>query len=184
MVFRRRSRDPVDAVDPTTLPDSCRPPVERALRARQQFTELAGTLRDGPLQARLRDLGAQLDAGVLAVWRVATQIATVDRVAATLDPDRITADLKQARRSDAPADVVATLQARFAATQRVLNGRDELHVRLEVLGAQLDTAVARCAELALTSGTTAVGEIDGLEQDLAAVVGQLDALATATAELT
>lgn len=165
------------------LPDSCRPPVERALRARRQFTELVATLRDGPLQDRLRALGASLDAGVLAVWRVATQIATVDRVTASLDPERITAELKQARRNDAPADVVATLQARFASTQRVLNGRDELHVRLEILEAQLDTAIARSAELALTSGAAGLGEVDALEQDLAAVVVQLDALAAASAEL-
>src|SRR5690349_4828210 len=154
MVFRRRPSAPPDppaAVDPASVAPAYRAPVADALRARAQFGELVAGLRDGPLQDRLRELGTRVDAGVLAVWRTASQAAEIDRVTATLDPDRVTAELKQARRAGAGDDVVAALQARFASTQRLLNHRDELRDRLPVLEARLGTAVARAAELALTS---------------------------------
>jgi hypothetical protein len=187
MVFRRRSStpppDPLAVVDPAAVPPRYRPPVADALRVRAQFRELVGGLRDGPLQDRMRELGARVDAGVLAVWRTASQAADIDRVAATLDPDRVTSELKQARRSGAPDDVVDALQQRFASTQRLLNSRDELRDRLPVLEARLGTAVARAAELALTSPAAAISEIAALEGDLERLVVELDALGAATSEL-
>ena len=186
MVFRRRSTsppDPLAGVDPATVPAAYRAPVADALRARTQFGELVAGLRDGPLQERLRELGGRVDAGVLAVWRTATQAAEIDRVTATLDPERVTAELKQARRSGAADDVIGALQDRFASTQRLLNRRDELRDRLPVLEARLGTAVARAAELALTSPASASAEIAGLERDLDGLVVELDALGAATTEL-
>ena len=186
MVFRRRSStppDPLAAVDPEAVPPSYRAPVADALRARTQFGALVAGLRDGPLQDRMRELGAHVDAGVLAVWRTASQAAEIDRVAATLDPDRVTSELKQARRAGAADDVVTALQQRFASTQRLLNSRDELRDRLPVLEARLGTAVARAAELALTSPAAAATEIAGLEGELDRLVVELDALGAATTEL-
>ena len=186
MVFRRRSStppDPLAGIDPAAVPPAYRPPVADALRARAQFGSLVGGLRDGPLQDRLRELGARVDAGVLAVWRTASQAAEIDRVAAALDPERVTAELKQARRIGAGDDVVAALQDRFASTQRLLNSRDELRDRLPVLEARLGTAVARAAELALTSPASAATDIAALEADLDAVVVELGALGAATTEL-
>jgi len=185
MVFRRRRPppSPLDAIDPAAVPPACRAAVERSLRSRAQFAELVASLRDGPLQDRMVALGSQLDAGVLAVWRTASQAGAIDRVTAALDPERITAELKQARRAGADDAVVAALQERFASTQRLLNSRDELGGRLDVLEARLDTAVARAAELALTSSASAAPEIGALERDLGVVVVELDALAVATADL-
>jgi hypothetical protein len=186
MVFRRRSSrpaDPLAGVDPAAVPDAYRAPVADALRARAQFGELVAGLRDGPLQERMRQLGARVDAGVLAVFRTASQAADIDRVTATLDPERVTAELKQARRTGAGPAVIEALQARFASTQRLLNSRDELRERLPVLEARLGTAVARAAELALTSPASAATEISGLEGELDRLVLDLDALAAATAEL-
>ena len=185
MVFRRRSTppDPLAGVDPAGVPPAYRAPVSDALRARAQFGELVAGLRDGPLQERMRELGTRVDAGVLAVWRTASQAADIDRVTGTLDPERVTAELKQARRDGAPDDVVAALQDRFASTQRLLNHRDELRDKLPVLEARLGTAVARAAELALTSPASANAEIAGLEGDLDRLVVELDALGAATREL-
>jgi hypothetical protein len=185
MVFRRRSTppDPLAAVDPSAVPVAYRAPVVDALRARAQFGELVAGLRSGPLQERLRELGGRVDAGVLAVFRTAMQAADIDRVAATLDPERVTAELKQARRAGAEPEVVEALQARFASTQRLLNSRDELRDRLPVLEARLGTAVARAAELALTSPASAGAEISGLAGELDRLVLDLDALTSATAEL-
>jgi len=186
MVFRRRQPtppDPLAGVDPAAVPPAYRAPVADARRARAQFDELVAGLREGPLRDRLGELGRRVDAGVLAVWRTATQAAEIDRVTSTLDPDRVTAELKQARRSGATDDVVAALQERFASTQRLLNARDELRDRLPVLEARLGTAVARAAEIVLTSPASAGAEIAGLETDLERLVGELDALGAATTEL-
>ena len=90
----------------------------------------------------------------------------------------MTADLKQAGRAGANSEVVAALQERFISTQRLLNSRDELRERLPVLEARLGTAVARAAELALTSP-----EIDDVAAELARLVVELDSLSAATAEL-
>ena len=186
MVFRRRSTpppDPLAGIDPAAVPAAYRSPVADAMRVRAQFRELVAGLRDGPLQERMRELGARVDAGVLAVWRTASQAADIDRVATTLDPGRVTAELKQARRSGAEPAVIEALQARFASTQRLLNSRDELRERLPILEARLGTAVARAAELALTSPASANAEINGLEAELDRLVVDLDALSSATAEL-
>ncbi|MGI9031686.1 MAG: hypothetical protein ACR2HP_17150, partial [Ilumatobacteraceae bacterium] len=84
----------------------------------------------------------------------------------------------------ADAAVVDALAARFASTQRLLNSLDELHEHLPVVEARLGTAVARAAELALTSSAAAAPqELGTLEDDLDALVFDLDALGRATDEL-
>src|SRR5262245_40935603 len=102
MVFRRRRAAPepvvpapLPEVRPDDLPAAYRGPVTGAVRARAQFGELVIGLADGPLKERLGELGERVDAGVLAIWGTASRAAAIDRVAATLDPDRITAELKQ-----------------------------------------------------------------------------------------
>lgn len=187
MVFRRRPPtppDPVDAVDPGAVPTGYREPVADALRARRQFGELVTALQPGPLQDRLHQMGERVDAGVLAVWRTATQAGQMERVVATLDPDRVTAELKQARRSGADDTIVEALSARFQSMQRLLNSADDLRQRLPILEARLGTAVARAAELMLASPAAPhTAEIDALEGELGTLVVELDALGAATREL-
>lgn len=120
---------------------------------------------------------------MLAIWRTASQAATIERVAATLDPDRVTAELKHARRAGADASIVDVLQERFASIQRLLNARDELRDRLPVLEARLATAVARTAELTLVAPAVADAEVTRLTGEVDSLVLELDALYTATAEL-
>jgi len=55
--------------------------------------------------------------------------------------------------------------------------------RLPVLEARLGTAVARAAELVLTSPAAASTEIDDLAAELDRLVVELDSLSAATAEL-
>jgi hypothetical protein len=185
MVFRRRRPSgPLAEVDPGALPPVYRAPVEDARRAHAQFVDLVGGLADGPLRARLGELGERVDAGVLAIWRTASQAARIDRVAETLDPDRVTAELKQARRAGADASVVDALHERFASIQRLLNARDEMREKLPVLEARLATAVARTAELTLAAPNVVEDEVSRLNGEVESLVAELDALHSATAELT
>ena len=55
--------------------------------------------------------------------------------------------------------------------------------RLDVLITQLDTAVGHAAELALTTGPGSGAAMTALDHELSYVVGRLDVLVVATAEL-
>jgi hypothetical protein len=187
MVFRRRrpaaKEDSLAVVDPAALPREYRATVNQAAAARVQFQDLVAATREGPLRTRLTELGERIDAGVLAVWRTASQAARIDGVAATLDPDRVLAELKQARRAGADEALQEALQARFASTQQLLNARDELKEQLPVLEARLGTAVARAATLTLVDTDAFDAELTSLTADLDGLVMELDALCAATTEL-
>lgn len=186
MVFRRRTpRPPADPIAAEVVPDAVpgvyRAPVADALRARTQFQGLVDAVPTGPMQQRLIELSARVDAGVFAVWQTVQQAVRLEGVVATLDPQRVTDTLKQARREQeagtADTATVEALTARFASTQRLLNSLDELRDRLPVLEARLGTAVARAAELTLTSSaSTSAAALDALGSDLDTLVLELDAL--------
>jgi hypothetical protein len=183
MFRRNRKSAPVDrhpGLDLTGVGDGYRAPVERALRSREQFRQLEQTVQPGPLRERLAELGRRVDAGVTAVVETARRATQLEQVVAGLDAERVTAELKQARRSGACAEIVDALGARFVSIQRLMNALDTLRERLPVLESRLATAVAHAAELALTSTAPAV---DRLEGELSAVVIELEALSRATAEL-
>ena len=185
MAFRRRrpsAPDPLAVVEPGSLPARYAPPVADALQRRAQYEEIVAALQQGPLRDRLREMSARVDEGVLAVWRTAQRAVELERVIATLDPDRVTAELKQARRAGAGRDVLEALTARFASTQRLLDALDQLRDRLPVLEAQLGTAVARVAELALVP-STGVSALDAVDDELTSLVTELDALRLASVEL-
>jgi hypothetical protein len=188
MVFRRRrsdaARDPLAAVDPAAVPPAYRAPVEDALRARQQFGALVARVPRGPLRERLDGLAARVDAGVLAVWGSAGHAAELEQVLATLDPERVTAEFKRAKREGAEPTVLEPLAARFASVQRLLNTLEDVRRNLPVLEARLGTAVARTAELTLASPAAAApAELDALESELVALTTDLHALTEATPEL-
>lgn len=191
-MFRRRAKAPVEPagplVDPLAVPEVHRPAVEDSLRARAQFHSLLATTVPGPMQDRLHELAPKIDAGVLAVWEAVQQAMRLEQVLVTLDPDRVTDDLKRAKRAEqagqADGGTVEALSARFASTQRLLNSHDELRQRIPVLEARLGTAVARAAELTLTSATApATGDLDQLGGELDQLVLELEALQAGAASV-
>ncbi len=141
------------------------------------------SLAPGPAQDRLREIATRVDDGTRAVWDTACRAAEMERVVATLDPERVTAELKQARRSGADPEVVEALTARFASVQRVLDALDHVRERLPVLEARLGTAVARAAELTLMSSTVAGGDINAVDHELQALITDLEALRLAGLEV-
>jgi len=167
-------------VDPSAVPRRYAGHVAEALAARRRWQELSGAMRDGAVQERLVAFSAQVDDGVFAVWATVQRMAEIERVVGTLDLDRVTADLKRARRDPAsdPA-IVTALNDRFVSVQRLLNAVDEAHARLDLLDARLGASVARAAEVALVAGADPIAAID----ELAAVVTELGALCAALDEL-
>lgn len=182
-MLRRRSRTPAPpAFDATQLPARYQPPVHAAIAAVRRFDELVAGLPAGPISERIAAMRPRIAAGVQAVWATADRAARVDRYLATVDADRITAELKAARRSAAAPEHVAALSARFESVQRLLNGRDEIEQRLPIAEARLDAAVARAAELALLSWV-GEGDFAALDAQLDSAVVELEALGAAVAEL-
>jgi hypothetical protein len=136
------------------------------------------------LRERLGQLAGRVDAGVLAVWGTAQHAAELERVVATLDPERTTDDYKRAKRDGAAPAVLEPLAARFASVQRLLNALEDVRLQLPVLEARLGAAVARTAELTLISPAAAApAELDILGHELDALTVELQALGAATHEL-
>lgn len=151
-----------------------------ALACAGRYRALVTTRPAGPVRDRIAAIGAQVDQGVLAVYDAARQAAHLDALAATLDAEAATAAYKDARRRGAPSELVATHRARFESVQRILNARDELDGRLELLVARLEAAVARVAELTVVP----TGDVEGAEHDLADVTDELTALRAGLEALT
>jgi hypothetical protein len=166
-------------VDPALAPRRFAPAVADSLAARQRYRELVDGLRPGPVRDRLAGLASQLDAGVLAVWDTVQRAAEVERILATLDPERVTDEYKQAKRSGGDSELLAAREARFGSVQRLLNALDDTDEQLRLLEARLGGAVARAAEVALAAGAGA----DALDAELAAVVADLGALRAGLDEL-
>jgi hypothetical protein len=130
---------------------------------------------------RLERTREPLDAGVLAVWETALRATDIERTLATLDPERVTAEYKRAKRAGDEPDVEAALGQRFMSVQRLLNTLDDTDDRLRLLDARLGAAVAQAAEVALdVAGPFAA---DALEAELTGVVDDLAALRSALDEV-
>ncbi|WCO66438.1 hypothetical protein PO878_18225 [Iamia majanohamensis] len=171
--------DPLSAVDRGAVPARLLPVVDRALSCAHRYRALVADRPPGPVRDRMAALGHHVDAGVLAVHETARRAARLDAVAGTLDVERATAAYKDARRRDADPDLVEVHRQRFESVQRVLNARDDVDGRLEVLEARLEAAVARAAELSVGPGT----DLGAVEADVGAVADELAALQAGLDEL-
>jgi hypothetical protein len=178
---RRPPEDPLAHIDPSATSRRFAGAVAEALDARRRFADVVAGAAPGPVRDRLAAAAAQLDAGVAAVWDVAQRATAVERTLAALDPERVTADYKQARRSGATPELEQALAQRFASVQRLLNTLDDTGERLRLLDARLGAAVASAAEVAL--GAAGGADASRLDGELEAVTQELDALRTALDEL-
>jgi hypothetical protein len=182
---RRPSHDPPDDplahVDPAATSPRYARAVADALDTRRRFGDVVAGAAPGPVRDRLADASARFDAGVGAVWEIAQRATAIERTLAALDPDRVTADYKQARRSGASPELEEALAQRFASVQRLLNTLDDTDERLRLLDARLGAAVASAAEVAL--GAAGGADTTRLDGELEAVTQELDALRTALDEL-
>jgi hypothetical protein len=174
MLRRRRPEDPLAQVSPSSVSPRFSGAVAAALDARRRY---AGML-DGPSRDRLTAFQAQVDSAVLAAWDTARRAGDIERTLATLEPDRVTAEYKQARRTSGDDELEAALAQRFASVQRLLNTLDDTDERLQLLDARLGAAVAAAAEVAV--GTAPPDQVGA---ELESVVGDLEALRSALHDL-
>jgi hypothetical protein len=172
-------RDPrPERIDPFTLGEPWRRPVQDALQARTRFREAVNEARSGPLRERMEDIGARIEHGVEEAWRVA-------RSGQALSTARKRIDVGGARRrlddlagngaeDDASASTAAALRAQVESAERLDATIEGAKARLSLTNARLDEAAARAAELSVAAHD--VAELRGLGDDVDALVADLEAL--------
>lgn len=181
MLRRKRKTTPsVTAADLAPLPARWQSFVADAVEVRRRWHDVVSGLREGPVRDRLVELGDKIDAGVLAVHATASRAADAERIAATLDAERVTEDYKRAKRDPTvdPA-MLDALTVRFTSVQRVLNALDDVDRQLRLLDVRLGAVVARGAEVALTAGQGSEelgAELDAVVAELGALQSSLDSL--------
>jgi hypothetical protein len=184
MLRRRREPepppDPLAHVDPWAVSPRFSGAVQGALEARRRYADIVRRTRPGPVQERLAGLGARVDDGVSAVWATATRASDIEATLAGLEPERVTDQYKDAKRSGADPELVEALSARFTSVQRLLNTLDDTDERLRLLNTHLAATVARAAEVALSASADGA---DAVSDELDGVVGDLTALRSALDEL-
>ncbi len=144
-----------ERIDPFTLTDPWRSFVQDAQSARNRFERIVDGVKDGPLRDRLRDVEARIEDGLHACWRIAQSGYHLQQTIRQVSPST--------------SDAVVRMRAR----------QDETESKLATLIKNLDEALARAAELA-------TGQLDGLDAltgDVNGVVGDLEALRQALAEI-
>ena len=152
--WRRKAKR--ERIDPFTLTDPWRSFVQDAQQASTRFGRIVGTVQSGPLRERLGDINERVDDGVLACWRIAQSGYQLHKTLLQV--------------ADTNSDSLTRMRAR----------EDDTRQKLATLTRNLDEAVARAAELA----TGQLSGLDAVADDVESVVGDLEALRQAIAEIT
>lgn len=191
VLLMRRHGDPSRAgrlrearsIDPFTVNEPWRRFVQDALRARTNFADAVADAKGGPLNERLQEIGHALDDGVQKTWDTAKQGQTLRDARRRIDTNQIGRRLEAFRAGDDAhaAKAIASLEAQLATAARLDAVSSDAESRLRLLQAQLDEAVARAAELSVRAGD--IGELAGIEDDIAHVADQMEALRLALEEI-
>lgn len=177
-----------ERIDPFSLNEPWRAFVMDAQSAQNRFARAVAATREGPLRDRLSEVGARLDDGVDACWRIARQGQQLQRAMASLDTAGAQKELAALRDElrEAPAarrprleQAAKALEAQVASYSRLGETWQDARDRLRVLTARIDEALARAVELSVRPD---MGGADPLANDVESVVGELEALRSALEE--
>jgi hypothetical protein len=174
-------------IDPFTLGEPWRRAVQDAVQARNRFRAAAGQARSGPFRERLQELSADIDRGADECWRIAQQGQAlsdarrrIERRAAEGKLQALTAEGEPA--TDTPAAATAeALRAQLDTADRLDHTIDDTRERLGLLGARLDEAAARAAELLVHAPTA--DALSALDSEISDVVTDMEALRQALEEV-
>jgi hypothetical protein len=169
-------------VDPQSVPEPWRRYVLEALDAAMRFERVVAGARVGPLRSRLGRIADRIETGVAEVSRIAAHGASLDAALRELEPPatlarRIADAEEELARGDGDgrtSQVLAALRSQQASAERIAATADDTRRRLQLLDARLDEAVARAVELSL--GQSDGGAVGGLDDDVDAIVTEMEAL--------
>jgi hypothetical protein len=185
VAFALPRRKRVDRIDPFRLSEPWKLFVRDALEAQARFDRTVERMRGGPMQDRLRDVGARVGDGVHECWRIACQGDELQDAYQQLDVKSIQAELKQLESekesSRGDADHVASIdraigavRSQLSSAKRIGDVASDASDRLRVLNAQLDEAVARAVELSVHADSET--DIAPLGADVDSLVSELESL--------
>lgn len=167
-----------------SLPPQWRAPVQDATGSRDRFLALLGQVPAGPTRSWLEGLLPTIDEAVRRVADSVWRAMNAQSMASGLQVERVTEELKAARRDlevaeRAGADSAAArarvdaLAERHRAVHDALNVAEDAVGRLHELNVRLDTAVAKATTVVLRATTEATGD---LEREFDEVIVGLTAL--------
>lgn len=169
-------------IDPFTLADPWRGFVREAQRSTAQFEDAVRRAESGPLHDRLALIASRIGTGVDECWRIARAGQALTDARGRIDVTEITRELGEVGGppgtlidpQGSQAQTLAALNAQLATAKRI----DEIIVdtrdRLRLLDARLDEAVTRVIELSVRA--QGADELGGLDEDVEALVGEMEAL--------
>jgi hypothetical protein len=175
-----------EAVDPGRLRDPWRRYVREALDSQTRFRQAVRGADAGPLRDRLETIGERIADGVRECWRIANRGQELEAALAQLVPapevEARIASLLAAPPSPTNRGLIDALRGQAETWRRIAAAASGARGRLEILDARLDEAVARAVELSLRSGD--VGALGGLDEDVEALVTEMEALRRGLEEVT
>lgn len=191
-MFRRRKPEidltppfpDLDAeIDWATIPPRLRPYVDDAVDALDRWRRMVARHETGPLRDRFDTFTPRIRTAVDELRLTAVRVDEIERALAGLDPDRVAAEFKDARRrvadGDAPEEFPA-LEARFASVQRMMNAVADAEERMRLLDVRLGAVVAQGTEVALIGSAA---DLRALDHDLDALTDELTNLRGAWRDL-
>ena len=182
--LRKRAKGDVDAlsgrkvsqrsVDAFALGEPWRRHVASAQSAQRRYQMLVASIEQGPLRARMAEIGISVNKGVLECWEIAKRGDALDDTIRALDPGSIKSRLEKA------SDGIArrSLESQMKSAERVRAARDDADERLRVLQTRLGELVGQAAEVSV--GVDHTAELGSAVDE---VVLQLEALRLAVREV-
>lgn len=177
-----------ERIDPFALGEPWRQFVKQALQARTRFAASLRTMRPGPLQDHLGEIGSRLDEAVDECWRVARRGQLLADARSQVEDGEARRQLAQLEARTGGSVIEGTTQARTAealqaqlATARRMDAvLVDTHSRLQLLDARMDETVTRAIELSVQADSPA--DLGGLGQDVDGIVSEMEALRQALDE--
>jgi hypothetical protein len=172
------------AVDPFTVGEPWRQMVQAGQRARRRFVETVAATPPGPLQDRLRDIGARLDAGLREGWAVAKRGHEIDSSIRHLDPTALRSRLTtlQGQAASAPSEdlsaAIASVEQQLAGVERLKALSASTADRMRLTNSRLDELAVRATEISV-----GVGDTEKFSHDVDDLVLELEGLHQAVQEL-
>ncbi|MEQ8842509.1 MAG: hypothetical protein RIB98_16115 [Acidimicrobiales bacterium] len=165
-------------IDPFALREPWRFFVRDALNARQRFGDAMHAAESGPLEARLREIGANLDQAVTVTWDVAQRGQQITDARRRIDVTALERTMA-ATPSDDARHIAAAAQKE--SHDRLRAREEQTRERLEILDARLAETIVRADELATRTGGAI--ELDEIAGQVTGMVDELDSLRIALDEV-
>jgi hypothetical protein len=161
-------------IDPFGIGEPWRQHVAAALSAQRRFAGIVSTLAQGPLRARMAEIGRQVDRSVDECWQIAQRGDRLDDTIRQLDGASLQSRFDRATDEGQRA----SLRSQLDSLDRVRAARNQTDERLRGLHTRLGELVSQAAEV--STGVDHTAELGSAVDD---VVIQLEALNQAVDEV-